>query len=170
MQTITVKDLFERIGKDSSLKLVDVRTPAENKSVRIEHAINIPIEEIMANLDDLKSGGEVYISCNSGTRSQMVCEDLALHGLTNLVNVEGGIQAWIKQELPVVRTKKWSMPIMQQVMAIAGTLILTGVISSVYVNPNLIWLSGGVGAGLLYAGLSGNCYMTKVLAIMPWNK
>jgi hypothetical protein len=56
------------------------------------------------------------------------------------------------------------------VMSIAGFFVLIGVLTSYFINNNFIWLSGAVGTGLLYAGLSGNCYMTKLLAIMPWNK
>ncbi|RAP38989.1 sulfurtransferase [Candidatus Marinamargulisbacteria bacterium SCGC AAA071-K20] len=170
MKTITVKELRELMERNKALKVVDIRTPAENRAVRFEGSDNLPVENIMEHLDELKLHERVYVSCNSGNRSKMVCEDLALHGLTNLVNVEGGIQEWIKEGLPVIRTKKWSMPIMQQVMVIAGSLILTGVVASVYLYTHFIFLSGAVGLGLLYAGLSGNCYMTKVLSKMPWNK
>jgi len=170
MKTISVKDLEKKIKEDPKVIVVDVRTPAEFRGVHFDGAINIPVEKIMSEIEQLKIEDPVYISCNSGNRSYIVCEDLALHGLTNLVNVDGGIQSWIKAGLPVIRSKKWTMPIMQQVMVIAGSLVLTGVIASQQVNPGFVWLSGAVGAGLLYAGLSGNCYMTKVLAMMPWNK
>ena len=170
MKTITVSALSKIMKTHKDVKVIDVRTPAENRSVHFEGTTNIPAEEIKTRLDELKSESVVYISCTSGNRSTMVCEALAMHKLTNVVNVEGGIQAWIKQGLPVIRSKKWSMPMMQQVMAIAGTLIITGVAASLYLNPKFVYLSGGVGLGLLYAGLSGNCYMTKILALMPWNK
>jgi rhodanese-related sulfurtransferase len=169
MKTITVKELHKKM-KDNDIKVIDVRTPSEHKAVYIENTINIPVENILERKDEIKSEKDVYIHCHSGNRSHMVCEDLALHGVTNLVNVQGGIQEWISENLAVTRTKKWSMPMMQQVMAIAGSLIITGVVGHFFIHPNFVFLSGGVGLGLFYAGLSGNCYMTKVLAIMPWNK
>lgn len=170
MKNITVKELSKKMSENPKLKVVDVRTHAENRAVHFEGAQNIPVEDIAKHVDELKKFNEVYISCHSGGRSKMVCEDLAIHGLDNLVNVDGGIQAWISAGLPVVRKKGWCMPMMQQVMAIAGTLIISGVLASKFVHPNFVWLSMGVGCGLLYAGLSGNCYMTKVLAMLPWNK
>lgn len=170
MKHITVDALYKKMVDDTSTKVVDVRTKAENRAIHFEGAENIPVEDIAKHVEELKKYPEVYISCHSGGRSTMVCEDLKLHGLDNLVNVDGGIQAWISEGLPVIRTKRWCMPMMQQVLAIAGSLVLLGVLGSKFINPNFIWLSLGVGCGLTFAGLSGKCYMTKVLEKMPWNK
>jgi len=38
------------------------------------------------------------------------------------------------------------------------------------VNFNFIWLSGFVGAGLVFAGISDFCGIGLLLAKMPWNK
>lgn len=170
MKSITVQDLAKKLMSDNTIQVVDVRTPAEHRAVHIDGVTSIPSEQIVGRKDELGADGDVYVCCHSGNRSRMVCEDLALHGVTNLVNVEGGIQAWIRAGLPVVRTKKWSMPIMQQVMVVAGTLIMSGVIASKEIHPDFMWLSFAVGLGLFYAGVSGNCYMTKLLDKMPWNR
>ncbi|MDA1353824.1 MAG: rhodanese-like domain-containing protein [bacterium] len=169
MKTISVQELSEKI-KSGGAVVVDVRTPSEYRGVHYAGSRNIPTEQIMAHANELKQHDAVYISCNSGGRSKMVVEDFGLHGLTNLVNVEGGIQAWIKAGLPVLKARKWTMPVMQQVMAIAGSMVLVGALGSLYLDPRFIWLSVGVGAGLTYAGLSGNCYMSCALEKMPWNK
>ena len=169
-KTITVKQLADKLKSNPETKLIDVRTAAENRAVHIAAAINIPMENVMKQRESFIDQSEIYIICNSGSRSQMVCEDLGHHGVHNLVNVTGGIQEWMKQKLPVIRTKKWSIPIIQQVMTIAGTLIILGILSSTMIHSHFILLSAGVGIGLLYAGLSGNCYMARLLKIMPWNK
>jgi rhodanese-related sulfurtransferase len=59
---------------------------------------------------------------------------------------------------------------MRQVQIAAGSLVLLGVILSQTVAPGWIWLSGFVGAGLTFAGISGFCGMARLLAAMPWNK
>ena len=41
---------------------------------------------------------------------------------------------------------------------------------SLWVAPAFIALSGFVGAGLMFAGISGWCGMAKLLALMPWNR
>jgi Protein of unknown function (DUF2892) len=38
------------------------------------------------------------------------------------------------------------------------------------VAPDFYALSGFVGAGLLFAGVSGFCGMARLLAVMPWNR
>lgn len=170
MQQITVKNLSKKLNSKKNIIVVDVRTHGENRSVYIEKTINIPVDEVPNRISELNSDEPVYIFCNSGNRSFKICKDMELKGSTNFVNVEGGIQDWITKGLPVIRSKKYFMPMMQQVMSIAGFFVLIGVLTSYFINNNFIWLSGAVGTGLLYAGLSGNCYMTKLLAIMPWNK
>ena len=50
-----------------------------------------------------------------------------------------------------------------------GELVLFGLLVSC-VFPIFVWLSAFVGAGLIYAGLTGVCGMAKLLAKMPWNK
>ena len=58
----------------------------------------------------------------------------------------------------------------RRVMDTAGLLILTGVVLGYSVSPLWFGLSGFIGAGLTFAGLSGTCGMARVLMLMPWNK
>ncbi|WP_259461660.1 DUF2892 domain-containing protein, partial [Enterobacter sp. R1(2018)] len=52
----------------------------------------------------------------------------------------------------------------------AGTLVLVGVLLGYTLHPDFFLLSGFVGAGLLFAGVSGFCGMARLLAVMPWNR
>jgi hypothetical protein len=47
---------------------------------------------------------------------------------------------------------------------------LTGVLLAHFVHGRFIWLSGFVGAGLMFAGITDFCGMGLLLARMPWNK
>ena len=51
-----------------------------------------------------------------------------------------------------------------------GGLVLLGVVLSQTVAPGWIWRGGFVGAGLVFAGISGFCGMARLLAVMPWNR
>ncbi|MBT5954597.1 rhodanese-like domain-containing protein [bacterium] len=170
MREVTVNELSELIKIGDELNVIDVRTPAEFKGVHIDGVSNSPMETIESEVDVLKLKKNVYVICNSGNRSQMAIKDLEGLGVNQLINVKGGMQAWNRAKLPVIRTKKWVMPIIQQVMAIAGSLVIVGQLGAHFVHPGYGWLSAGVGSGLLFAGVSGNCYMAKMLAMMPWNK
>lgn len=170
MGKITVNELAKKMSEEDSVCLIDVRSPGEYKSVCIQGAKNIPLDQLEHAIEELKEEHELHIMCHAGGRSQQACELLRSKGLGNIVDVQGGMQDWLKAALPVKGSKKAPFPIMRQVFLIAGSLQLLGSLGSLYINPALIWLSVAIGAGLTFAGATGNCYMTKVLDKMPWNK
>jgi rhodanese-related sulfurtransferase len=170
MKNVTPKKLDNLLhDEDKDELLVDVRTPVEFKGGHINEAENIPLEHIVEAADRLKDVGTVYINCGSGVRSCQAAEKLESCGV-NVVNLEGGISAWLRDGFGVTREGKKRMPIIRQVMVTAGILILLGVIMGVVWSPAWFLLAGFVGAGLLSAGLTGFCGMQKILAKMPWNK
>ena len=61
-------------------------------------------------------------------------------------------------------------PLDRQTQLTAGILAFSGVILSVFVNRFFYLLPGFVGLGLIFAGLTGWCGMTRLLARAPWNK
>jgi hypothetical protein len=83
--------------------------------------------------------------------------------------LEGGIDGWDRAGLPLERGRgAWSIE--RQVRAIAGGLVLAGVVGSLTVNRKLIFLSGFVGGGLLFAGVSDICMMANLLLKLPYNR
>jgi hypothetical protein len=48
--------------------------------------------------------------------------------------------------------------------------VLLGVALGYFASPAFYGISAFVGAGLTFAGISGWCGMTKLLASMPWNR
>lgn len=59
---------------------------------------------------------------------------------------------------------------MRQVQITAGSLVLTGVLLGLFVAPGFFGLSAFVGAGLIFAGVTGWCGMANLLRVMPWNR
>ncbi len=51
-----------------------------------------------------------------------------------------------------------------------GLLVLTGVFLAQWIHPAWIWLSGFVGAGLIFADLTDICLLRGLIAKMPWNR
>ena len=103
-------------------------------------------------------------------RAKKAADKFSESGFTDTVVVDGGTQAWVDAGLPVERGAKSVLPLDRQVQLSVGILIITGVLLSHFVNPNWIWLSGFVGAGLTMAGATGFCPLRNVIAAMPWNQ
>ena len=102
-------------------------------------------------------------------RTRSNCDALAAHVNGKAFLMEGGLEAWKSAGLPIAADKSAPMEINRQVQITAGSLVLIGVLLSVFVNPAFVWLSAFIGAGLTFAGLSGWCGMGLLLASAPWN-
>ena len=83
--------------------IVDVREPAEiEQNGYIAGAINIPIRDLLKNLDKLPAQDQkIVITCASGHRGSLGMMALRLLGYTDVVNLNGGMNGWVKAEFPV---------------------------------------------------------------------
>ena len=89
---------------------------------------------------------------------------------SELYIIEGGMNAVKQSQIPILQTRKQVMSLERQVRIAAGVLVLTGVVLGTWVNPLAYGLSGFVGAGLMFAGITDTCLMGMLIARMPWNK
>lgn len=170
MQTITPKQLHDLVQSGKTIELIDVRTPVEYREVHVPFARNVPLDQLKpSEMVAGRNGQPLYVICKSGGRGKQACEKIFSAGLENVVNVDGGTQAWDQAGLPVVRGKK-AMSLERQVRIAAGSLVLIGAILGYFVHPYWIGLSAFVGAGLVFAGVTDTCGMGMLLARMPWNR
>ena len=171
--TIRPDRLAERIAGGHPLDLLDVRTPVEFREVHATGARNVPLDRLdpaaILRARVGPEGGPIYLICRSGGRSQQACETFLAAGYDQVVNVEGGTLAWASSGLPVTRGKK-AVSLERQVRIAAGLLVFSGVVSGFLIHPGFFGLSGFVGAGLVFAGVTDTCGMGLILARMPWNR
>jgi rhodanese-related sulfurtransferase len=170
--TISPKQLHDLKQSASGIELIDGRTPVEFREVHVTFARNVPLDrldaaEVTAGRKD--STQPLYVICRSGARGKQACEKLHAAGFTNVVNVEGGTQAWDQAGLPVVRGQK-AMSLERQVRIAAGMLVFIGSLLGAFVHPYWIGLPAFVGAGLVFAGITDTCGMGMIIARMPWNQ
>ncbi len=170
--TISPNELNKRVQGGEPIELIDVRTPVEFREVHATLARNMPLDQLeVAEVCRTRnaSAGPLYVICRSGARAAKAIEKLSAAGVQNLVNVEGGTQAWDSLGLPVVRGKK-AMALERQVRIAAGALVFTGAVLGFFVHPYWIGLSAFIGAGLVFAGITDTCAMGMIIAKMPWNQ
>ncbi len=75
---------------DPKTFLVDVRTEGEVAEVSVPGAINIPLDQVPANLDQFKNAeGPVVVFCRSGARSENAKNWLIQNGVKEVHNAGG---------------------------------------------------------------------------------
>ena len=170
-RTISATELGSLLTKDPSLSIIDVRTPAEHGEIHIAAAKLHPLDRLDPGLvtEGVEVGAPVYVVCKSGMRATKAIEKLEASGFGHAVLVEGGIQAWEKENLPVVRGKK-VLSVERQVQITAGFLVLAGAgLGFATGEPAWHGLSAFVGAGVMFSGITGSCAMGQMMMKMPWN-
>jgi rhodanese-related sulfurtransferase len=170
--TISPKQLHDIVQAGQNVELIDVRTPVEFRAVHVSFARNVPLDQLdAAKIAAGRDGASqpLYVICQSGSRGKQACEKFLAGGYTNVVNVEGGTQAWSQAALPVVQNQS-TISLERQVRIAAGSLVLIGTLLSYFVHPYWSVLPAFVGAGLLFAGITNTCGMGMLLARMPWNQ
>lgn len=171
--SISPQELRELQDREESLEIIDVRTAVEFREHHLDTAKNRPLDKLDPNeIMDQRNGRKtepLYVICRSGSRAEKACEKFVECGYENVVNVEGGTQACESSGLPMVYGRK-AVSLERQVRIAAGLLVLLGTILGWQIHTGYLLLSGFVGAGLTFAGITDTCGMGMLLAKMPWNK
>ena len=102
--TVSPQEFNEQI-KSRGIIIVDVRQPDEYECGHIKDAINIDVKDenfIDNAVCQLPKDKVIAVYCRSGKRSALAGEMLSEKGY-QVVNLDGGIEAWISNNYPVVR-------------------------------------------------------------------
>ena len=172
MSTINVIDasaLLTEKGGSSGFQWIDVRSVTEYAAGHIPGAVNIPMEQVEARLDDLAPKVPIVLICQAGKRARMVA-GLIEPCRKDVSVLEGGTAAWKAAGLPLVvsTNSRWSLE--RQVRLVAGLLILASLLLAETVHPYWLGLTGFVGLGLTFAGATDLCLMASLLVRLPWNR
>jgi len=81
--------------------LLDVRGPNEWKTQHIEGSVNIPLNHLQERVAEIPRDRRVVVHCAGGYRSSIAAGILHQHGVTQLVEMVGGLAAWNAAKLPL---------------------------------------------------------------------
>lgn len=95
----------EFVTKSVKGRIVDVRTAGEIAQGKIEGAVEIDFynSDFLNQFSKIPKDQEVYLYCAMGTRSEEAALMLLKQGYTKVYHLQGGIQAWSQQGLPITR-------------------------------------------------------------------
>jgi len=84
-------------------QVIDVRTPKEFKAGHIEGAQNLHVydKDFEQRVDKLKKDEPVYVYCKAGGRSAEAVDILKAKGFTQVIELDGGMDAWNEAGKPV---------------------------------------------------------------------
>ncbi len=90
---------------NDQILLIDVRTPGEFASGHIENSINIDYksDNFKDLISELDKNQEVYVYCKVGGRSGRSAKILEDMGFEKIYDLDGGINAWEKEGLKMVK-------------------------------------------------------------------
>jgi rhodanese-related sulfurtransferase len=169
---ITAAEAKRRLA-DGSAILVDIREPMEHAREAIPGAFLRPVSTFdprsLAGIGG-KNAPAIIFHCQSGKRTADNADRLRACGVPEAYILEGGLSGWKAAGYPISIDRTKPIELQRQVQITAGLLILTGMLLAWLVSPLFLGLSAFVGAGLIFAGISGWCGMARVLGLMPWNR
>lgn len=86
----------------SSPVILDIRNPREWSAKHIPGSVNIPLNHLQERLAEVPRDRRIAVHCAGGYRSSAAASILHQHGITNLIEMTGGLAAWESAKLPLV--------------------------------------------------------------------
>jgi rhodanese-related sulfurtransferase len=152
--------------------MVDIREADEHARERIPGARHIALSKLDEADFAAHSGQTVILHCRSGARTLQSSKRLAEKtGQTcQAFIVAGGLEAWRKAGLPTIVDRRQPIELLRQAQIAAGALSFVGTLLALTISNWFLVIPFGVGAGLVFAGLTGCCGMARLLQRAPWNQ
>ena len=150
--------------------LIDIREADEFAREHVPGAQHVPLSGFSAADFPGDRDKIAIFHCASGARTAEAAPRILGTAFAEIQQLDQGLAGWKKAGLPTVVNRKMPIPLQRQVQITAGMMVLVGVILGFTVSPWFFALSGFVGAGLTFAGLTGTCAMATLLGAMPWNR
>lgn len=92
----------EELASGELSLVLDVRNPREWAARRIDGSLNLPLNHLQERIEEIPRDRRIAVHCAGGYRSSVAASILQQYGITNLVEMAGGLAAWEAAELPVV--------------------------------------------------------------------
>ena len=100
-QNLNVQDFSQAIDQKDEVVILDVRTPEETSSGKIEGAmeLNFYDKDFADRLLALDTNKSYYVYCKAGGRSAKTARLMVKNGFSKVFNLEGGYTQWSKEKM-----------------------------------------------------------------------
>jgi rhodanese-related sulfurtransferase len=169
LHTVDAQTLKQGLDQQS-VTLIDVREPGEFAGEHIPGATLVALSQFDPRKIPQTEDTQLVLYCRSGNRSAIAAQKLFEAGFELVTHLSCGIGAWKEAGYPTVTNRDAPINLMRQVQLVAGSLVLTGLVLGALVSPWFLLLSGFVGAGLMFSGVTDTCMLGMLLAKLPYNQ
>jgi hydroxyacylglutathione hydrolase len=101
-ERVSAPMLAEELASNTPPLVIDIRAPREWKTNRLEGSVNIPLNHLQERMAEVPRDRRIAVHCAGGYRSSIAASILNQYGITNLIELAGGITAWEAARFPVV--------------------------------------------------------------------
>jgi len=99
---VTTESLVTWLEEGREILLLDVRTPLEHQTSRLDDSLLMPLQTLPRRFEELDPDAEIVVYCHHGNRSAHAVDFLRRMGFAKTFNLVGGIDAWSKRVDPSV--------------------------------------------------------------------
>jgi rhodanese-related sulfurtransferase/glyoxylase-like metal-dependent hydrolase (beta-lactamase superfamily II) len=92
----------EEVAGKTPPMVLDVRTAGEWNAEHIEGSVNLPLNHLQERMGEVPRDRRIAVHCAGGYRSSIAASLLHQAGITNVVEIAGGLAAWKAARLPLV--------------------------------------------------------------------
>ena len=169
LQEINAITLKKWLDKQEAL-LIDVREPGEFAAEHISGAKLMSLSRFDPTVIPQDTNKRIVLQCQSGKRSAQAAQKMFDLGFEEVYHLQGGLPTWKAGGYPTKVNKNAPISMFRQVQIVAGSLVFLGTILGAFVSLWFLILSGFVGCGLVFAGVTNTCAMAMLLAKLPYNR
>jgi len=94
-------DQLKAMTAQGNVQVIDVRNPDEWAGGHLPGAMHIPLAALPDKLDELDRSTPVVLQCQGGERSAIATSLLQSRGMSNVANLAGGYEEWVRKGFPV---------------------------------------------------------------------
>jgi rhodanese-related sulfurtransferase/glyoxylase-like metal-dependent hydrolase (beta-lactamase superfamily II) len=101
-ERISAPMVAEELASPDPPLLLDIRNSREWVTKRIDGSVNVPLNHLQERIAEIPRDRRIAVHCAGGYRSSIAASILHQYGITNLIEMAGGVAAWDAAKLPVV--------------------------------------------------------------------
>ena len=101
-ERISAPMVAEELAGENPPLVLDIRNPREWAAKHIDRSVNIPLNHLQERIGEIPRDRRIAVHCAGGYRSSIAASILHQYGMTNLIEMAGGLAAWEAAQLPII--------------------------------------------------------------------